>query len=105
MYWKPTSDAAWVLEAEGYDPLREGSIESRFAISNGFLGVRARTGQYAWSALGRSAAHLCRRVVRHARHRARHTGACPSRRLAEGPHLCCLAGLWCITLAMRRRTA
>ena len=28
------------LHAEGYDPLRESSVESRFAISNGFLGVR-----------------------------------------------------------------
>src|ERR1700728_2920530 len=36
----PTSNAAWVLEAVGYDPLREGSLESRFAISNGFLGIR-----------------------------------------------------------------
>ena len=37
---KPTADTAWVLEAAGYDPLREGSLESRFAISNGFLGIR-----------------------------------------------------------------
>ena len=37
---KPTADAAWVLEAVGYDPLREGSLELRFAISNGFLGIR-----------------------------------------------------------------
>ena len=37
---EPTADPAWVLDAEGYDPLREGSLESRFAISNGFLGVR-----------------------------------------------------------------
>ncbi len=37
---KPTADAAWVLEAEGYDPLREGGLQSRFAISNGFLGIR-----------------------------------------------------------------
>jgi trehalose/maltose hydrolase-like predicted phosphorylase len=37
---KPTANAAWILEAIGYDPLREGSIESRFAISNGFLGIR-----------------------------------------------------------------
>src|ERR1700728_3925151 len=37
---KPTADTAWVLEAVGYDPLREGSLESRFAISNGFLGIR-----------------------------------------------------------------
>lgn len=37
---KPTAEAAWVLEVVGYDPLREGSLESRFAISNGFLGIR-----------------------------------------------------------------
>jgi trehalose/maltose hydrolase-like predicted phosphorylase len=38
--FKPPTNAAWVLEAAGYDPLREGSLESRFAISNGFLGIR-----------------------------------------------------------------
>jgi trehalose/maltose hydrolase-like predicted phosphorylase len=37
---EPTADPAWVLHAEGYDPLRESSVELRFAISNGFLGVR-----------------------------------------------------------------
>ena len=37
---KPTLDATWVLAANGYDPLREGNLESRFAISNGFLGIR-----------------------------------------------------------------
>ncbi len=37
---EPTSDPAWMLAAEGYDPLREGIYEARFAISNGFLGVR-----------------------------------------------------------------
>src|SRR5438270_1332455 len=36
----PTGDPAWVLDADGYDPLRESSVESRFAISNGFLGIR-----------------------------------------------------------------
>jgi trehalose/maltose hydrolase-like predicted phosphorylase len=36
----PTADPAWVLDADGYDPLRESSVESRFAISNGFLGIR-----------------------------------------------------------------
>ena len=36
----PTADTAWVLDENGYDPLRESSSESRFAISNGFLGVR-----------------------------------------------------------------
>ena len=38
---EPTADPGWTLEEEGYDPLRETSIESRFAVSNGFLGVRA----------------------------------------------------------------
>ncbi len=37
----PTADPSWVLGVDGYDPLRERSIESRFANSNGFLGVRA----------------------------------------------------------------
>jgi trehalose/maltose hydrolase-like predicted phosphorylase len=37
---QPTADPAWVVDADGYDPLRESSTESRFAISNGFLGVR-----------------------------------------------------------------
>jgi trehalose/maltose hydrolase-like predicted phosphorylase len=37
---KPPADPAWTLTADGYDPLRHGSIESRYAISNGFLGVR-----------------------------------------------------------------
>ena len=37
---EPTADPAWVLDVEGYDPLREGSLELRFAISNGFLGIR-----------------------------------------------------------------
>ena len=37
---QPTADRGWVLVEDGYDPLRESSLESRFAISNGFLGVR-----------------------------------------------------------------
>jgi trehalose/maltose hydrolase-like predicted phosphorylase len=41
---EPTPDSAWVLHAVGYDALRETSVESRFAISNGFLGVRAARG-------------------------------------------------------------
>jgi hypothetical protein len=36
---KPTADPAWVIDAAGYDALRECSLGSRFAISNGFLGV------------------------------------------------------------------
>jgi len=41
MATRPTADHAWLLHADGYDGLRETSIESRFAISNGFLGIRA----------------------------------------------------------------
>ncbi len=37
---EPTADPSWLLTVKGYDPLREGSLASRFAISNGFLGVR-----------------------------------------------------------------
>ena len=37
----PTADDAWLLHADGYDALRETTVESRFAISNGFLGIRA----------------------------------------------------------------
>src|ERR1700678_2524664 len=37
---QPTADPGWVLVEDGYDPLRESTLESRFAISNGFLGVR-----------------------------------------------------------------
>ena len=40
-FLEPTSDPAWVLAAQGYDPVREGVYEARFAISNGFLGIRA----------------------------------------------------------------
>ncbi|MBV8337316.1 MAG: glycoside hydrolase family 65 protein, partial [Alphaproteobacteria bacterium] len=38
---EPTPDLAWVLATEGFDPLREAIYESRFSISNGFLGLRA----------------------------------------------------------------
>src|ERR1700677_2132101 len=36
----PTADPNWVFLVGGYDSLRESSVESRFAISNGFLGIR-----------------------------------------------------------------
>jgi trehalose/maltose hydrolase-like predicted phosphorylase len=40
----PTINPLWIFEEHGYDPAREIDIESRFATSNGFLGVRgART--------------------------------------------------------------
>src|SRR5450432_2039724 len=35
-----TTDPRWVLEEFGYTPQREMGIESRFSVSNGFLGVR-----------------------------------------------------------------
>ena len=37
---EPTRDHDWLLVEQSYDPLRESSVESRFAVSNGFLGVR-----------------------------------------------------------------
>ena len=38
---EPTDDPGWVLHEDGYYMLCESSVESRFAIGNGFLGVRA----------------------------------------------------------------
>jgi trehalose/maltose hydrolase-like predicted phosphorylase len=39
------ADPGWIIEEHGYTPLRESAVESRFAVSNGFLGVRgARSG-------------------------------------------------------------
>ena len=52
---EPTSDLAWVLAAEGFDPLREAIYELRFSISNGLLGLRA----------GRAVSHGERWVVPH----------------------------------------
>jgi trehalose/maltose hydrolase-like predicted phosphorylase/beta-phosphoglucomutase-like phosphatase (HAD superfamily) len=37
---RPSEDRDWLLVEQSYDPARESSVESRFAISNGFLGVR-----------------------------------------------------------------
>ncbi len=37
---RPTDDPGWLLTEAGDDPLRESSLETRYAISNGFLGVR-----------------------------------------------------------------
>src|SRR5215471_19462769 len=38
---EPTRDPGWVLTHEGYDVLTENAVESRFALGNGFLGMRA----------------------------------------------------------------
>ena len=38
---RPTPLPNWVLRHEGFDILSEGAVESRFAIGNGFLGMRA----------------------------------------------------------------
>jgi len=37
---QPTADPGWVLSEDGYDPPGEASRETRFAVSNGFLGVK-----------------------------------------------------------------
>lgn len=37
---EPTQDRDWLMVEHSYDPMRESSIESRFTVSNGFLGVR-----------------------------------------------------------------
>jgi trehalose/maltose hydrolase-like predicted phosphorylase len=37
----PTQDPGWVLHHEGYSVLSESAVESRFALANGFLGLRA----------------------------------------------------------------
>ena len=34
-------DSAWVLTAGKYDRAREGDVEAQYAVSNGFLGMRA----------------------------------------------------------------
>ena len=36
-----TADPQWLLHEHGYSPVRESGVESRFAVSNGFLGARA----------------------------------------------------------------
>ena len=38
---QPTQDSSWVLTHEGYNVLTENAVESRFALGNGFLGMRA----------------------------------------------------------------
>lgn len=38
---QPTEAPGWVLAHEGYNVLTESAVESRFALGNGFLGMRA----------------------------------------------------------------
>ena len=38
---QPTQDPDWVLGHEGYNVLTESAVESRFALRNGLLGMRA----------------------------------------------------------------
>src|ERR1700730_17026576 len=100
----PTADPAWALDADGFDPLRESSVESRFAISNGFLGIRAAraiTRGASWVVPPRTyvaglfdapgAEPLVTGVSR-ARTGCRSASCCPADR-------------WCITLVMCPRTA
>lgn len=37
---EPTADPSWIIGQHGFDPLCDRSHQSRFSISNGFLGVR-----------------------------------------------------------------
>ena len=39
--FEPTPGSGWVLTHRGYSVLTESAVESRFAIANGFLGMRA----------------------------------------------------------------
>ena len=90
---EPTPDPAWTLEEHGYDPWRERHVELRFAIGNGFLGVRgAREVSRgpmgildAYLQVGFLAADLCCRIIRHAQYRAARPRAGAGRRLASGP--------------------
>jgi trehalose/maltose hydrolase-like predicted phosphorylase len=38
---EPTEDPGWIIGQEGYNVLAESAVESRLAIGNGFLGMRA----------------------------------------------------------------
>ncbi|WP_336490368.1 glycoside hydrolase family 65 protein [Methylobacterium nigriterrae] len=38
---QPTAEPGWVLTHDGYSVLTESGVESRFALGNGFLGMRA----------------------------------------------------------------
>ena len=83
---EPTADLAWVLAAEGFDPLREAIYKSRFSISNGLLGLRAGRPVSRGERWVRSAASLPRRSVRCTRSRAPHTFTCSRPRVAANPH-------------------
>jgi len=83
---EPTADPAWVLDAEGHDPLREGSLESRFAISNGFLGIRgarATTRGARWIVPPRT---YVAGLFDTSGTEGAISGLVPGRRLAAGPH-------------------
>jgi hypothetical protein len=70
---EPSRDPRWVLTHEGYDVVTENAVESRFALGNGFLGMRASRpvsrgptwvswlGYIRWGVM---ATLLCRRPVR-----------------------------------------
>ena len=56
---QPRRDPGWVLTHEGYNVLTENAVESRFALGNGFLGMRASrpvsrgpTGSAGWAISG-----------------------------------------------------
>ena len=69
---EPTANPAWVVDAGGYNELRKATLESRFALSSGSLGVKG-TGAFGRGAWSRSAAPVYRGAVRLGRHGARHS--------------------------------
>ena len=105
-----TADPAWVLEEHGYAPLREMGVESRFSVSNGFLGVRgARSASrgstwvswlhhLSWASWPRT---FVAGPVRHAEYRARGPRPGTGAGLAALPHRgrrlarCCFARASC----------
>jgi hypothetical protein len=101
---EPTANRAWVVHADGYDELREGSLGSRFAISNGFLGVR---GTRAISRGGRWVAPPHTYVAGLFDTLGPNPAAPELVPAADWLHIriCCPADLWCITPPMLRPIA
>ena len=84
---EPTADPAWVLTADGYDPLRERSLRVPLRDQQRFPGHKRRARDDTGRAVGRPAAHLCGRIIRQPRRRGDQARARPRRRLVEGSHL------------------
>ena len=92
---EPTANPAWVVDADGYNELREATLELRFALSSGSLGVKG-TGAFG---KGRVGSFRRTRISRGCSTRPARSP--PLRSLSKPPGCrsgsCCLADLWCIT--------